>query len=139
MENSETTPSPAVALPCLVLRLRNYLGQLDTHQRKREAAKLITEALAELKQVEAIFFGGFLEDTPENGIAWRAHGEAMELKREAKRTAEIERRLRALHDNMDPKGFFAKKIGEILDPQNASVVLTGDHKGPKTNCDVAAG
>lgn len=36
----------------------------------------------ELRQIESLMFGGFLEDTPEDGIAWRVFEEVMALKKE---------------------------------------------------------
>jgi hypothetical protein len=43
---------------------------------------LADESGKELRQIDALFFGGFLEDTPKTGIAWRVFDEVMVLKKE---------------------------------------------------------
>lgn len=48
----QTTNDPAVTQEQIVHRLRKYLRQLDTHQRKREAATLISEAADEIERLQ---------------------------------------------------------------------------------------
>lgn len=41
----------------------------------------INEAQKELRQLESLMFGGFLDDTPKTGIAWRVFDEVMAMKK----------------------------------------------------------
>lgn len=40
------------------------------------------EAKKELRQIESLFFGGFLEDTTKDGLAWRLFNETMPMRKE---------------------------------------------------------
>lgn len=43
---------------------------------------LAHESGRELRQIESLMFGGFLQDTKKDGLAWRVFHEAMEIKKE---------------------------------------------------------
>lgn len=44
---------------------------------------LAHESCRELRQIESLMFGGFLEDTKEDGLAWRVFNSVMKLKKDS--------------------------------------------------------
>jgi hypothetical protein len=55
VETVQTTDSPAVDLPRLVLRLRSAVAHMASHQKERENGKLIIESLAEIEALTKRF------------------------------------------------------------------------------------
>lgn len=56
---------------------------------------LAHESGREIRQIESLMFGGFLQDTKEDGLAWRVFKEVMALKKERD---ELRRVLDSQHD-----------------------------------------
>jgi len=56
--------------------------EMTTEETAKALDCLADESGKELRQIDALFFGGFLEDTPKTGIAWRVFDEVMALKKE---------------------------------------------------------
>jgi hypothetical protein len=59
---------------------------------------LAHESGREIRQIESLMFGGILQDTKEDGLAWRVFKEVMALKKERD---ELRRVLDSQHDNAE--------------------------------------
>jgi hypothetical protein len=68
--------------------------ELTTQETATALDTLAYEATKELKQIESLLFGGFLQDTPEDGLAWRVFNEVLAMKKERNRLRDAIRNLR---------------------------------------------
>jgi len=87
-------------------------GPADIADLARRLERERDDARKELKQIDSLFFGGFLEDTAKDGLAWRLFDEVMAMRKECNAYAETLRVI-AREDQMIPySGDFAELVRE---------------------------
>jgi hypothetical protein len=85
-------------------------ADLADHARRLERER--NDARKELKQIDSLFFGGFLEDTAKDGLAWRLFDEVMAMRKERNAYAETLRVIATANSRSHHRAAFTELIRE---------------------------